>query len=1204
MTTIIIENQSGELNKQFTMLNFPSKAELKNKHNFYETNEKLIPEVDFSLIASAFISWVHRMSGEEEVSLDLYTTSYHPISISFSTDTTVDDILEKVTEALSKKGLQSPSHDLLVSQNVDINHQASIALLLTSTGFKLAGLEAIINSSYENRYLTCLANLIVDISNNANQYVLDLNMLTSEEFHLWKQLNSRKKEYPKGEVFHQIFSKTASEYLSKKAISTYDDSISFIDLEHRSNMVANGLIAKGVKRGDRLAVFMDRSIDMIVAMLGVMKAGAVYVPLSLDNPKERNNYIVQDIQGKFLITSSLYSNRLEEFEETNVELFFIDHLNTSSSKPEVDMSPNDIAYIIYTSGSTGKPKGVQVSHRSIVGFGYSMLDDLAITSNDVIGQFNAMSFDASFLEVCPMIFTGAQVYILTKEERLDVSAFSKAIERQGISYTTAFPVGIVKQYALYASEEEVEVFRKYLKVFGAGGASFSGEVARLFQNKFIDVPFANIYGPTEATVSASVNIVRDTVPEHCVNIPIGKPLTNYEFYVVNERNQLAPIGVEGELLIATDYLADGYLNLPDKTAQSFFKFRYSDKLAYHTGDSAKLLEDGTIELIGRRDNQVKVRGYRIELGEVEDKFLGIEEVETGAVVVKELDGENTLVAYYKVKEGASLTSKTILDELKNKLAKYMLPTHFIELEEMPLSPNSKIDRNYLTKLPLDVETSSTEMVSPCKGGKPINSIEKRLAEVWQETLHINNIGREDHFFEIGGHSLKVLEMLTKLKKDFPMLKINDFFKYPTIKELATVIEEEQNKTDETEQLNSFEQLKVTELYEHPKKLSTSLPTKLNKQSDILLTGATGYLGAHILIDLLKYSDVTIYPLVRASSILEGHHRIKETLDHFTSNDFYTKYNVQNRINILLGDFTKEDLGLSQKDMEIVQSKVNAIIHCGADVRHFGSEEEFKKTNIFSTKNLLRLAKKLSNARFHFISTIGIPEDLALKGHWDNFLEQQDIANAPKVSNLYTNSKLESEKLIEQYYKEGLPVTIFRPGNVSCQADTGIFQKNIDSNAVYRMLKSFILFGKAPNVDYNLDFTMVDYASRAITHILLLDDAVGGVYHICNPVNVPYKEVIAALNTYGYSIDLIPQQQFESFLYSDEDKDAEGLALAIAGLEGDGAKDSPLSYHCPNTLDMLKGSDIVCPLPNEAFIHRMLDYAVKIGYFNKPSNENA
>ncbi|MBM7604832.1 amino acid adenylation domain-containing protein/thioester reductase-like protein [Metabacillus crassostreae] len=1008
---------------------------------------------------------------------------------------------------------------------------------------------------------------------------------------LWSEINHTDQFFHTNKGLHDVFVETATMYPEHIAVSDGQDrTITFKALDEKSNMVANYLISQGIRIGDYISVFMDRSIEAIIAMLGVMKAGAVYVPLTPENPEERNQYIIKDSTSKLVLTSKEHKDILAHLMiESAVPYISIEDISEENTTPAVIVENHDLAYIIYTSGSTGTPKGVKIRHESIVNFGYALKSEFSISPSDVLAQFFMLSFDASFIEVCTMIYSGARLHFLTKEERVDVTAFAETVQKYGITHVMAFPVSALKQFSIYANEDDAKKTHT-LKMIGVGGEALTGEVVRLFHNKFKHVQLVNLYGPTEATAAASYYRVDGEKDSKVENVPIGKPFSNYKFYVVNDDLELNPVGVEGELLIDSISVSEGYLNLPDKTEKVFVKVPYSDRVVYRTGDRAKLLPSGHIEYLGRVDLQVKIRGYRIELGEIENRMFRADFIEEGAVVPKEVNGDKVLVAYYSIKEGHRATKKQVIEIISDGLPSYMIPTYFIELPMIPLSPTLKVNRNQLIALPLENSASFDE-----EKKQPSNHVEVNLLKVWQEVLGIMNIGVDENFFELGGHSLKVLGALTLLKKDYKSLKINDFFTNPTIESLSQyILTNQTNETNENESLQFHEKIK---LIEHPITLSTNKQVQLKEQTTTLLTGATGYLGSHILLDLLNASAHVIYVLVRAANEEEGWSKVQSALNYYASPGSLDDEDIHERIKILVGDFSKENLGLHVTDYDKLDL-IDSIIHCGADVRHFGSEESFTMSNVVGTENLLQIAKD-QGCRFHYVSTIGIPEELALEGYWDKFLTSENISDAPDLPNLYTNSKLKSEKLVEKYYQEGIPVTIYRPGNVTCHFESGKFQTNINSNAVYRMIKSFILLGKAPKVEANMDFAMVNIASKSIVALALDDQSVGGVFHICNPHNVSFADMLNSIKSFGYPIELVDLNVYEDWLYNDNPKNQEGLELAMAGLEGDGAKNSPLVYACPATTNTLNEKGINFPIPDEDFIHRMLTHAIEVGFLPTP-----
>ncbi|MNP12041.1 Linear gramicidin synthase subunit D [compost metagenome] len=311
--------------------------------------------------------------------------------------------------------------------------------------------------------------------------------------------------------------------------------------------------------------------------------------------------------------------------------------------------------------------------------------------------------------------------------------------------------------------------------------------------------------------------------------------------------------------------------------------------------------------------------------------------------------------------------------------------------------------------------------------------------------------------------------------------------------------------------------------------------------------------------------------------------------------------LEGRIVAVQGDLEKDNLGLLDSVATLLNDRIDSIIHCAAEVKHFGEAEYFARVNVESTNRLLTFARGKEHVRFHFVSTLGIPEDLALSGQWQSFTEQDAYDYSVTIENVYTNSKLEAEKLvIRTCEEEGVAATVYRVGNLSCHSETGTFQNNINNNAFYRMLKAMLLLKKAPQVSWQVDVTPINYAGQAISALALSNDTVGKMFHICNPVQIPYEDMIGFFRQYGYDINLEGWDQYESWLLDPHHpKDQTGLELAMAQLEGDGAKNSIYRFACPQTTDYLQRLNVECQVPDERFFQRLIDHAIAVDYLSKP-----
>ncbi|WP_160031672.1 non-ribosomal peptide synthetase family protein [Paenibacillus sp. An7] len=1041
-----------------------------------------------------------------------------------------------------------------------------------------------------------------ELIEHMNMPIDQISIVTPADLAAYEKLNSNKKDLPAELTITAMFAATVEKYSKRTAISYGDQQITYQELDHLSNCVAQMLLSNGLEKGEFISIFMERSLTTIVSLFGIIKAGGAYVPLDPSHPDERNAYIIEDTKSRMILAQPNFTTKLNsllsDFEvkpliiypQVNMESYEVD----TNVTPAIDLNGDDLAYVIYTSGSTGKPKGALISHKGVVNLAFGTKDHLQLTEQDIILQYSTFSFDASVYDLFSSLVSGSRLHLLADEERFSIDAFTEAVKQTGATRFAILPTVFFNQLAAHLPENEIHSYRN-IKSIAVAGEALPGEMVRMLQKK-LSVPVINLYGPTEITSVATAHVIDYELPEHISTVSIGKPLANYELYVVDANNKLCPTCVTGELLISSMGLAKGYLHLPEKTKEVFIAdpiTEGSGKTLYRTGDLVRLLPNGEVEYRGRKDFQVKIRGFRVEIGEIEDNLAKHEFVKDIAVLARQdQDGTKILVGFYTSNHGQAIAQSDLVQFLSKKVPNYMIPKYFSHVEQMPLSPTGKLDRKKLALYEINTDHDETKYEAP------ENELQIQVSEAWQKSLGLTRIGIHEDFFEIGGYSLKILEILVILKPHFPQLKINDFFVYPTIAKLSERIEE-MGREEMLQDAADMANLPIQDLVEYPLTFGSDQAREenLSKQNNILLTGATGYLGSHLLYELLHNSEAVIYCLVRPSREQSPLERLTDVMEGYFGSSITEVMN--NRVVIIEGDLSQEDLGFSEADRMLVDKLVDSIVHCGADVKHFGDSEHFASVNIDSTRRLLKLAKKKPDTRFHFISTLGIPEDLAFNGQWDGVVQGSGYETS-YIENVYTNSKLEAEKIVVKYgEEEGISASIYRVGNLSCNSTTGVFQKNIDENAFYRMLKAMLLLEKTPKVRWEVDLTPINYASEAIIALALQKETVGKVFHICNPVAVSYEQIVEYFTNYGYEIKLLGLPEFESWLLNPaEPKDQVGLELAMAQLEGDGAKNSAFRYACPQTLEYLKDTNVVCAEPDESFIHQLIKHAVNIGYFPK------
>lgn len=1021
-------------------------------------------------------------------------------------------------------------------------------------------------------------------------------LLTEEDKVLYQVLNQTKAFYAKDQTIPSVFYQSAERFAERIALSFNGGRITYRQLNERSNQVAHMLLDNGLQKGDKVAIVMERSQDTVISLLGVLKAGGIYVPIDPSYPKERCQYLLNDSGAPFILIKEEHTALLTNLLHNDFQcrtVFTLNRMEITFPKDNVyiDLSPADLAYIIYTSGSTGKPKGVMLKHESVINLITDNQRIYQASKNDVFSQFISYSFDPSVTETFTAFFSGARLHMLTSMERISIEAFAEMIAREKVT-TATIPNAFFTQLATHLSSD-YQYQLSSLKYLSVGGEALMPAVIQKWREKFgTTTAIINVYGPTECTVLSSYYKVPDTIIEHYASIPIGKPIANYEMYIINTYGQLCPANEAGELYIAGAGLAAGYLNQPEKTAEAFVPHlsTKSGKLMYRTGDLARLLPSGVIEFVGRKDSQIKVRGFRIELGEIETVLSNHPNIQEAVILAKKKDdGNNSLFAYYTVFGGMKVEQEALRHYLADLLPDYMVPERLLEVQEMPLSPTGKIDRKQLAAL--EVTTPL-----PSHYDAPENTIQQLLASAWEQVLDVERVGIHDNFFHIGGHSLKILEILVQVKKHIPFLKIQDFFQYHTIAELDYYISTYQPETNEVSQPKT--DLVRKDLME-PSRLITAHNVTPLAMKTVLLTGATGYLGSHVLYELLMNTNAHVYCLIRQSAQTTPDEKLKDSMLFYFGHAIIPM--LQKRVTVIQGDLSKAKLDLSAKDHALLTEKIDAIIHCGADVRHFGAASHFNDVNVQGTRYLLELAKCKMGVHFHYVSTIGIPEELAAT-QWGDKQALGDFDYNVALSNVYNQSKLDAENLVRNAVNDSIPVSIYRVGNLTCHSQTGKFQRNIDDNAFYRLVKSMLYLGKTPSAHWHVDFTPINYASQALVALARQPKSNGHIFHLCNPVPLLYLDFVEAIKDMGYALEIVTAKEYEDWLLHSEHPEElqDYLSLAIAQLDGDGPSDSPFRMNSDKTQDFLKYTDITCAEPNPAFIRTMIGYGIQLGYFPEPT----
>ncbi|MCG7409240.1 amino acid adenylation domain-containing protein [Paenibacillus sp. ACRRX] len=620
------------------------------------------------------------------------------------------------------------------------------------------------------RLMGHLLHILEQIAANPHILISDLELTTEpEKVEIIDTFNATVTNYPRHTALHRLFEEQVQRVPNAIAVSFDNRVWTYHELNERANRLARTLKSQGVTTDHLVGLMAERSLNMIVGILAILKAGGAYVPIDPEYPEERIRYMIEDSGAQLMLTQQHLVDRVPGISRIIVlddELAY----DANGTNLEGSSDATDLAYVIYTSGTTGKPKGNLTTHRNIVrvvkGAAY-----MSISEQDHVLQLSSYAFDGSTFDIFGALLNGAKLVLIPQEILLEVRMLADLIERERISVmfiTTAFFNVLV---------DVNTACLHHLRAILFGGERVSVSHVRKALRHLGPGTIKHVYGPTESTVFATCYDVYE-MEDQAVTVPIGGPISNTAIYIVDSKNKLLPVGVAGELCVAGDGLARGYLNRADLTAEKFVEnpFAAGERM-YRTGDLAKWLPDGSIEYVGRIDQQVKIRGYRIELGEIEAQLLDVPAVHEGIVVARETDtGEKQLCAYFVAEQPISASElKAILGQ---ELPAYMLPSHFIQLDRLPLTPNGKVDRKSLPA-PEEHMHAGTEHV------EPRTPQEAQLARIWKEVLGLTTVSMTDHFFELGGHSLRATILVNRLHQELQLeMPLREVFQYPTLEAMA------------------------------------------------------------------------------------------------------------------------------------------------------------------------------------------------------------------------------------------------------------------------------------------------------------------------------------------------------------------------------------------------------------------------------------
>ncbi len=999
-------------------------------------------------------------------------------------------------------------HIFLAGENYDIRIESSLAM---NSRKSMRTMADAVKSTMNNM----MANLDSDINSIA--------IVSDEQAASLIKLGAGKDiEVDLSKTFANLFTEQAQRTPDAPAVVDKDSQLTYKEMDGYANALARRLIDHGVERNDFVCVMLDRTKEFPLAVLAIHKAGAAYTPLDFEYPNERLSYMLENSESKILITSHdvLAAKQAEgDFELGAAKVFFIDDFmadaDLTTAVPIDRSHPDGLAYMIYTSGSTGKPKGAMLHQAGLRNFIAVVIDMEQLTAADRISSHRSFSFDAHIEDMYPVLTLGGSFHVMPTEIRKDLAAIRQFLIDHRITgggYSTAM-TGLL-----------LNTFDDLPIRFTTGG----GEKMDGVYSDHIEI--INVYGPTECTDDTSYYSI---APGRRVeNIPIGESVANNWNFIVDTVGNLVPQGVAGELCFAGIQVGRGYWRLPERTAKSFVDcpFVTTDRWGrpvrmYHTGDLCRWNDDGQIEYLGRIDTQVKLRGFRIELGEIESKALNIDGIRQAAAEVRKVTGNEHLVLYYTVDKDSDITEEDIRSSLAaSSLAEYMVPDAYMLMDAMPMTPNGKINRK---ALPVPELKRSIDFV------EPEGEMEQLFARIFSDVLKIEQVGALDDFFEIGGTSINAIKVIVEASKQNVQIVFNDLFNQKTPRALAAFVEQKQSQAPvvklvaDSKPADTPESSRYASYKPILKGNSIDAFREGEKQpiGDVLLTGATGYLGIHVLNELLSRYDGHIICPLRGKSDEDAKSRLKTLFFYYFggSEEFHK---IDGRVSAIAAEVTKPDAldGINRQGLTVV--------NCVANVKHFSAGNDIEMVNIESVKNLIAFCQR-TNSRLIHISTTSIA-GLSIDGvpGPDVKLTEQDLWLGQNIDeNKYVYSKFVAEDIVlDAISHHGLNAKIMRVGNLSARQRDGEFQINFQTNNFLAMLRAYVVIGMVPYEALNnvFEFSPVDEVARAIM-LLATTPRECVVFH---PYNIHRQYLADILNGFadaGIKLRRVETEEFQQAL---------------------------------------------------------------------------
>ena len=1017
--------------------------------------------------------------------------------------------------------------------------------------------------------------------------------LSDAEMARLANFNRTECEYDNTQTIPSLFRKAAAMYPDNDCVVYDGRHYSYKEVDELSDNIAWMIHERGIGQEQVVSVLIPRCEYMAIASLAIVKAGAAYQPLDPTYPEERLNFMMQDADARLLICDRSLRPKVNEYQG---DILYIDEITTTASSPSATVPrsfasgrlplsplPSSLFILLYTSGSTGTPKGCQIEHRNIVAFCHWYQRYYNLHPAHKVAAYASYGFDANMMDMYPAITCGASTHIIPEEIRLDIIALNEYFEREGITHS-------------FMTTQVGRMFATSVDNHSLFHLSIGGE--KLVPCE-VDKPykFYNVYGPTECTIFSTaypMTSIKD-------NVPIGSPVDNMKAYVIDKQKHLLPIGAPGELCLSGPQISRGYINRPEQTAKAYEPNPFSNEdgyeRIYHTGDIVRWLPDGNIEFVGRKDAQVKIRGFRIELTEVEAVVREYPQIKDATVQAFDAPGGGKFICAYIVSD-EKVDVQSLNAFIQERKPPYMVPAVTMQIDKIPLNQNQKVNKKALPTPELKQEETTSSFVAPK------TDLQKTICDIYSEVLGLERVGITDNFFLIGGTSILAIKVAMKCMLKGLHVVYSEIFQYAMPAELAAYLEgkevndsasssvEVATDSDKEESETTVDQpWRKALVYNNSEHVGL---LDITPTHTYLLTGATGFLGVHILNYIIENTDATVYCLVRKGSFDSPEERL-EGICFYYFNKSYADL-VGKRIFCIDGEIDNKTLVDSLADLPF-----DTLINAAAIVKHFSNDDSLERVNVEGVRYLAEMCLR-AGRRITHVSTLsvgGLNVDNAVDIN-RKFYESDLFFGQDTTYNVYVDTKSRGEEALLNLVPSGLKGKIVRVGNLMSRNDDGEFQINFNTNGFMRTLRGYTTLGCCPVslADKEYEFSPIDAVAKAI--VMLSDtNPEFTVFHIYNRHRVHLIDIIQMLNDMGMKIDMVEDNVFQQHLMKAFENGADDKIGGLVSYKSKASKHilRPIEWNSDFTTKVLYRLGFTWPITGHGYIHNAIDAVRSLGFFD-------